>query len=84
MHQTSGEKIPHAQVKQQRDHNQHVLLENQIREGKKGGIFSFKWIGSYTTHVISERNLHSLINNAGKQQDSEEKQIVYDENHPIS
>ena len=78
VHQTSGEKIPHAQAKQQRDHNRHhqvsknlklgqnVLLENQIREDKKGDIFSFKWIGSYTMHVTSERNLHSLINNAGK------------------
>ena len=96
VHQTSGENIPHAQAKQQRDHNRHhqvsknlklgqnVLLENQIREDKKGDIFSFKWIGSYTMHVTSERNLHSLINNAGKQQDSEEKQIVCDENHPIS
>ena len=51
VHQTSGEKIPHAQAKQQRDHNRHhqvsknlklgqnVLLENQIREDKKAVFF---------------------------------------------
>ena len=50
VHQTSGEKIPHAQVKQQRDHNRHhqvsknrklgqnILLE-QIREDKKAVFF---------------------------------------------
>ena len=51
VHQISGEKIPHAHAKQQRDHNRHhqvsknqklaenVLPENQIREDKKGDYF---------------------------------------------
>ena len=30
VHQTSGEKIPHAQVKQQRDHNRHHQVSKNL------------------------------------------------------
>ena len=79
IHQNAGENIQSAQNKQQRDYNrrhqvpntikvgQKVLLKNQKREDRKGGKFSFKWLGTYTVHAISNKNLCSLINKDGKQ-----------------
>ena len=42
-----------------------VLSKNQRRMDRKGGKFSFKWIGSFTVHSISNKTLCFLINKDG-------------------
>ena len=77
IHQTDGESICWAQEKQRRDYNWHhqvpnkikvgqkVLLKNHRRMDRKCGKFSFKWFGPFTVHLISNKNLCSLINKDG-------------------
>ena len=71
VHQTSGEKIPHAQAKQQCDHNRHqqvsknlklgqnVLLENQIREDKKAIFFHLNGL-VLTQCILPQRGTFTL------------------------
>ena len=61
VHQQAGQNIKKAQVKQQKDYNNRhstpnatlpigskVLLENQKRKDRKGGKFTYRWLGPYT------------------------------------
>ena len=76
--QEVSQNIQSAQKKQQRDYNrrhhvpnvlkigQKVLLKNQKREDRKDGNFTYKWLGPYTVHAISSKNLCSLKNQVGK------------------
>ena len=107
IHQTAGENICSAQEKQCHDYNrryqvpnkikvgQKVLLKNQIRMDRKCGKFSFTWFGPFTVHLISNKNLCSLINKDGTliktkynvsllkpYLDSDETKVVCDENPP--
>ena len=74
-----------------------ILLKNQTREDRKGGKFSFKWLGPYTVHAISDKNICSLINKDGKllktkynvsllkpYVDADEIEVPCDEKPPIS
>ena len=77
-HDQAGENIAKAQKKQQRDYNlrhsqpttlsinDKVWLKNQKREDRKGGKFTFKWLGPYTIEKISPRGLCTLRNNGGR------------------
>ena len=42
-----------------------VLLQNQRRQDRKRGKFSYKWIGPYTIKSISKTGLCVLINEKG-------------------
>ena len=42
-----------------------VLFQNQRRQDRKGGKFSYKWIGNYTIKSISRTGLCVLINEKG-------------------
>ena len=39
-----------------------MLLQNQKRQNRKGGKFTYKWIGSYTIKSISKTGLCVLVN----------------------
>ena len=77
-HDQAGENITKAQKKQQRDYNlrhsqpttlsinDKVWLKNQKREDRKGGKFSFKWLGPYTVENISPRGICTLRNKGGR------------------
>ena len=75
VHQQAGQNIKKAQVKQQKDYNNRhstpnatlpigskVLLENQKRKDRKGGKFTYRWLGPYTLKSISKSGLCSLVN----------------------
>ena len=108
-HETAGENICSAQEKQRRDQNRHHKVPNSIKVGQKGllknqrridrkvGKFSFKWFGPFTVHLISNKNLCSLINKDGTlikikcdvsilkpYLESDETKITRDENPPPS
>ena len=70
--------IKKAQAKQQKDYiNRHstisttlpigskVLLQNERQQDRKGGKFSYKWIGPYTLKSISKTGVCVLINEKG-------------------
>ena len=70
--------IKRNQAKQQKDYNNRhstisatlsigskVLLQNQRRQDRKGGKFSYTWIGPYTIKSISKTGLCVLINEKG-------------------
>ena len=74
----ASQNITKAQAKHQKDYyNRHstisttlpigskVLLQNQRRQDRKGGKFSYKWIGPYTIKSISKTGLCVLINEKG-------------------
>ena len=74
----ASQNIKKAQAKHQKDYyNRHstisttlpigskVLLQNQRRQDRKGGKFSYKWIGPYTIKSISKTGLCVLINEKG-------------------
>ena len=42
-----------------------MLLQNQRRQDRKGGKFSYKWIGPYTIKSISKTGLCVLISEKG-------------------
>ena len=44
---------------------QKVLPKNERRMDSKGGKFSFKWIGPFPVHSISNKTLCFLINKDG-------------------
>ena len=71
----ASQNIKKAQAKHQKDYNNRhstmpttlpieskVLLQNQRRQDRKGGKFSYKWIGLYTIKSISKTILCVLIN----------------------
>ena len=73
-----SQNIKKVQAKHQKDYNNHhstisttlpigskVLLQNQRRQDRKGGKFSYKWIGPYTIKSISKTGLCVLINEKG-------------------
>ena len=43
-----------------------VLLQNQRRQDRKGGEFSYKWIGPYTIKSISSPKLDFLLSSMKK------------------
>ena len=73
----ASQNIKKAQDKHQKDYNNRhskisttlpiakVLLQNQRRQYRKGGKFSYKWIGPYTIKSISKTGLCVLINEKG-------------------
>ena len=74
----ASQNIKKAQAKHQKDYdNRHstvsttlpigfkVLLQNQRRQDRKGGKFSYKWIGPCTIKSISKTGLCVLINEKG-------------------
>ena len=74
----ASQNIKKAQAKHQKDYNNchstisatlpigsKVLLQNQRRQERKGGKFSYKWIGPYTIKPISKTGLCVLINEKG-------------------
>ena len=74
----ASQNIKKAQAKHQKDYNNRhstisttlpigskVLLQNQRRQDRKGGKFSYKWIGPYTIKSISKTGLCVLINEKG-------------------
>ena len=74
----ASQNIKKAQAKHQKDYNNRhstisttlpvgskVLLQNQRRQDRKEGKFSYKWIGPYTIKSISKTGLCVLINVKG-------------------
>ena len=74
----ASQNIKKAQAKHQKDYNNRhsiisttlpigskVLLQNQRRQERKGGKFSYKWTGPYTIKSISKTALCVLINEKG-------------------
>ena len=74
----ASQNIKKAQAKHQKDYNNRhstisttlpigskVLLQNQRRQDRKGGKFSYKWIGPYTIKSISKTGLCVLISEKG-------------------
>ena len=74
----ASQNIKKAQAKHQEDYNNRhstisttlpigskVLLQNQRRQDRKRGKFSYKWIGPYTIKSISKTGLCVLINEKG-------------------
>ena len=77
-HNKSSQNIKKAQKKQQKDYNKRhnmppstlpigskVLLQNLKRQDRKGGKFTFKWIGPYIIQSISKMGLCALSNQKG-------------------
>ena len=77
-HHAADKNIKKAQKKQQSDYNKRhdtpttilkigskILLQNQKRQDRKGGKFTYKWIGPYTIQSISKTGLCVLINGKG-------------------
>ena len=77
-HHQASLNIKKAQVKQQKDYNNwyrtpeaalpvgsKVLLENQKRKDRKGGKFTYKWMGPYTVKSVSKSGLCALVNEKG-------------------
>ena len=74
----ASQNIKKAQAKHQKDYNNRhstistslsigskVLLQNPRRQDRKGGKFSYKWIGPYTIKSISKTGLCVLISEKG-------------------
>ena len=74
----ASQNIKKAQEKQQKDYNKRhstlpstlpvgskVLLQNLKRQDRKGGKFTYKWIGPYTIESISKTGLCALTNQKG-------------------
>ena len=74
-HDKASQNIKKAQEKQQKDYNKRhstppstlpigskVLLQNFKRQDRKGGKFTYKWIGPYTIESISKTGLCALNN----------------------
>ena len=74
----ASQNINKAQAKHQKDYNNchstisttlpigsKVLSQNQRRQDRKGGKFSYKWIGPYIIKSISKTELCVLINEKG-------------------
>ena len=74
----ASQNIKKAQDKHQKDYNNRqstipttlpigskVLLQSQRRQDRKGGKFSYKWIGPYTIKSISKTGLCVLISEKG-------------------
>ena len=79
-HHQASLNIEKAQAKQQKDCNDRhrtpkaalpvrskVLLENQKRKDRKGGKFTYKWMGPYTVKSVSKSGLCVLVNEKGVQ-----------------
>ena len=77
-HNKATQNIKKAQKKQQKDYNKRhstppstlpigskVLLQNLKRQDRKGGKFTFKWIGPYIIQSISKTGLCALSNQKG-------------------
>ena len=77
-HNKASQNIKKAQKKQQKDYNKRhntppstlpigskVLLQNLKRQDRKGGKFTFKWIGPYIIQSISKTGLCALSNQKG-------------------
>ena len=77
-HIQAGENIKKAQGKQRKDYDKRhgkpettvpigskVFLQNLKRQDRKGGRFSYKWIGPYTLESISTKGLSELKNSKG-------------------
>ena len=77
-HGKASQNIKKAQEKQQKDYNKRhstppstlpigskVLLQNLKRQDRKGGKFTYKWIGPYTIESIWETGLCALTNQKG-------------------
>ena len=77
-HKEASKNIKKAQEKQQKDYNRRhtvpssiikpkdeVLLKDQRRIDRKGGKFSFKWLGPYIVESITKSGLCELRNNRG-------------------
>ena len=77
-HNKASQNIKKAQKKQQKDYNKRhntptstlpirskVLLQNLKRLDRKGGKFTFKWIGPYIIQSISKTGLCALSNQKG-------------------
>ena len=77
IHQAAGENICSAQEKQGRDYNRRHQVPNKIKVGQKEFLkkqsrmdrklskFSFKSLGPFTVHSISNNNLFSLTDKDG-------------------
>lgn len=74
-HNQASCNIKKAQEKQQRDYNNRhsnfsstlrigskVLLQNQKRQDRKGGKFTYKWTGPYTIKATTKTGLCTLVN----------------------
>lgn len=77
-HDQASQNIKKAQGKQRRDYNNRhctplsklqigskVLLQNLKRKDRKGGKFTYKWIGPYTVQSISKTGMCVLSNQNG-------------------
>ena len=75
VYEVAGANIVKAQTKQPRDYNRRhhqlpnslnindkVLLKNQKRKDRKGGKFTYKWLGPYAIQNISQKGLCTLVN----------------------
>ena len=74
----ASQNIKKAQAKQKKNYNKRhntppstlpigskVLLQNLKRQDRKGGKFTYKWIGPYTIESISKTGLCALTNQKG-------------------
>ena len=78
VHATAEQNISKAQEKQRRDYNRRhtlpttikceekVWLKKQKRQDRKGGKFSYIWLGPYVVKSISKKGLRTLANQKGK------------------
>ena len=79
-HHQASRNIEKAQAKQQKDYNNwhrtpkaalpvgsKVLLENQKCKDRKGGKFTYKWMGPYTVKSVSKSGICVLVNEKGVQ-----------------
>ena len=77
-HDKASQNIKKAQEKQQKDYNKRhstppstlpigskVVIQNLKRQDRKGGKFTYKWIGPYTIESISKTGLCALTNQKG-------------------
>ena len=77
-HNKASQNIKKAQKKEQNDYNKRhnmppsilpirskVLLQNLKQQDRKGGKFTFKWIGPYIIQSISKTSLYALSNQKG-------------------
>ena len=81
VHRQTGENIKRAQKKQHRDYESRnkssafndiyisaeVLLRNNKRKDRKGGKFTFMWLGTYVVSDITKKGLVTLKNKNDKE-----------------
>ena len=81
VHRQAGENIKRAQKKQQSDYESRnissvsndiymgteVLLRNNKHKDRKGGKFTFKWLGPYVVSIINKKRLVTLKNKNDKE-----------------